>query len=142
VTGVIERFAIHVDDAVLDDLRARLAMARLPDQIPGTGWEQGFPTDYLRELVDHSRDRYDWRAQEARLNELAHFRTTIDGQSIHFVHARSAHGDARPLLLVHGWPGSIVEFGGHFAAMEQPELFVDDLRDFFRTVRTPTETTP
>ena len=106
----IEPFEIRVDDAVLDDLHDRLARVRLPDQIEGTGWEYGIPIDYLRELVDYWRDAYDWRAQEARLNELEHFRTRIDGQSIHFIHARSPHADALPLLLTHGWPGSIVEF--------------------------------
>ncbi len=105
---MIEHFHIRVDDAVLDDLRRRLAQTRFPDQIEDTGWEYGIPVDYLRELVEYWRDAYDWRAQEARLNELAHFRTVIDGQSIHFVHARSPHADALPLLLTHGWPGSIV----------------------------------
>jgi pimeloyl-ACP methyl ester carboxylesterase len=106
----IEAFAVQVDDAVLQDLRARLARTRFPDQIEGTGWEYGIPIDYLRELVGYWRDTYDWRAHEARLNELAHFRTRIDGQAIHFVHARSADAGAFPLLLMHGWPGSIVEF--------------------------------
>jgi microsomal epoxide hydrolase len=106
----IERFEISVDDSVLDDLRRRLVATRLPDQIEGSGWEYGTPVAYLRELVDYWRDGYDWRAQETRLNELPHFRARIDGQPIHFVHARSSREDAFPLLLVHGWPGSIVEF--------------------------------
>jgi pimeloyl-ACP methyl ester carboxylesterase len=106
----LERFEIHVDDGVLDDLRARLAATRFPDQIDGTGWEYGTPVDYVRELVEYWRDSYDWRAQEARLNELEHFRTEIDGQSIHFIHARSPREDAFPILMIHGWPGSIVEF--------------------------------
>jgi pimeloyl-ACP methyl ester carboxylesterase len=106
----IESYEISVDDAVLDDLRERLRRARFADQIDGTGWEYGFPVDYLRELVAYWRDDYDWRAHEARLNELANFRTSIDDQAIHFVHARSARDDAMPLLLTHGWPGSIVEF--------------------------------
>ena len=110
MTGTVERFEIRVDDAVLEDLQRRLAATRLPDQIDGTGWEYGIPSDYLGELVRYWGDEYDWRAAEARLNELDHFRTTIDGQSIHFVHARSAHDGAQPLLLTHGWPGSIVEF--------------------------------
>jgi len=109
-TDAIERFVVRVDEAVLDDLRRRLANTRFPDRIEGTGWEYGVSVDDLRELVSYWRDGYDWRAQEARLNRLAHFRTCIDGQSIHFVHARSAHADALPLLLLHGWPGSIVEF--------------------------------
>jgi pimeloyl-ACP methyl ester carboxylesterase len=110
VTETIERFEIRVDDAVLEDLQRRLAQARLPDQIEGSGWQYGIATDYLRELLDYWRDGYDWRAQEARLNQLEHFRTEIDGASIHFVHARSEHDDALPVLLMHGWPGSIVEF--------------------------------
>jgi epoxide hydrolase len=106
----IEPFEIHVEDEVIDDLRSRLARTRFPDQIDGTGWEYGIPVAYLRELVDSWRDTYDWRAEEAKLNELPHFRTTIDGQSIHFVHAPSPQADGMPLLLTHGWPGSIVEF--------------------------------
>ncbi len=77
---MIEPFEIRVDDAVLDDLRARLAQTRFPDQIEDTGWEYGIPVDYLRELVEYWRDTYDWRAHEARLNDLAHFRTTVDGR--------------------------------------------------------------
>jgi pimeloyl-ACP methyl ester carboxylesterase len=110
VTDEVERFEVHVDDVVLDDLRDRLALTRFPDEIPDTGWEYGIPLDYLRELVAYWQDGYDWRAEEARLNELSQFRTTIDGVSIHFVHVRSEDDDAFPLLLMHGWPGSIVEF--------------------------------
>ena len=110
MTDTIERFEIRVDASVLEDLRSRLARTRFPDQIEGTGWEYGVPIDYLRELVEYWVDEYDWRAQEARLNEVAHYRTQIDGQSIHFVHARSPRAEAFPLLLIHGWPGSIVEF--------------------------------
>jgi epoxide hydrolase len=107
---VIEPFTIHVADAVLDDLRERLARTRFADQITGTGWEYGIPLDYLRELVAYWRDEFDWRAQEARLNALPQFRITIDGQSVHFIHARSPNPDALPLLLIHGWPGTVVEF--------------------------------
>ena len=106
----IARFDIHVDDLVLDDLRDRLALTRFPDELPDTGWEYGVPLGYLHELVEYWRDGYDWRAQEARLNTLPQFRTLIDGQSIHFVHVRAPSDDAFPLLLMHGWPGSIIEF--------------------------------
>jgi len=106
----IVQFKVHVDDDVLEDLRRRLAATRFPDQIEGTGWEYGIPVGYVRELVDYWREGYDWRAEEARLNEFDHFRTTVDGQSIHFIHARSSREDAFPLLLLHGWPGSVVEF--------------------------------
>jgi pimeloyl-ACP methyl ester carboxylesterase len=106
----IEPFRVDVDDAVLDDLRDRLASTRFPDAIPDTGWDYGAPIDEVRELVAYWRDGYDWRAAEARLNELDHFVTEIAGTRIHFVHARSSNPHALPLLLVHGWPGSIVEF--------------------------------
>ena len=108
--SAVEPFEVGVDEAILDDLRARLANARLPDQLDGRGWEYGVPVDYLRELLEYWRDGFDWRAQEARLNALPQFRSEIDGQSIHFIHVRSSRDDALPLLLMHGWPGSVVEF--------------------------------
>ena len=134
MSEAIERFQIHVDDSVLEDLRRRLARTRFPDQIEGTGWEYGIPIDYLRELVEYWRDEYDWRAQEARLNELEHFRTRIDGQSIHFIHARSAHADAFPLLLMHGWPGSIVEFLDVIPRLTDPEAHGGRAADAFHVI--------
>jgi epoxide hydrolase len=134
VNGAIEPYAIRIDDAVLDDLRGRLAHTRFPDEIAGTGWEYGIPIDYLRELVDYWRDEYDWRAQEARLNELAHFRTRIDGQSIHFIHARSSHANAFPLLLTHGWPGSVVEFLDAIPRLTEPEAHGGDGADAFHVI--------
>jgi pimeloyl-ACP methyl ester carboxylesterase len=134
VPAVIEPFEIRVDDSVLDDLRARLALTRFPDQIEGTGWEYGFPVDELRELVAYWRDGYEWRTHEARLNELPHFRTQIDGQSIHFVHARSPHAGAIPLLLMHGWPGSIVEFLDVIPRLTDPEAHGGDAADAFDVV--------
>ena len=106
----IEQFKIHVEDAVLEDLQARLARARFAEPFDDPTWEYGMPVAAVRMLVDYWRDEYDWRAQEARLNQFDHFRTSIDGQSIHFMHVRSANDDALPLLLMHGWPGSFVEF--------------------------------
>src|SRR5215831_14961916 len=134
MSEAIERFQIHVDESVLEDLRNRLARTRFPDQIEGTGWEYGMPIDYVRELVAYWRDGYDWRAQEARLNQLPHFRTRIDGQSIHFVHARSAHADAMPLLLMHGWPGSIVEFLDVIPPLVDPEAHGARAADAFHVV--------
>jgi pimeloyl-ACP methyl ester carboxylesterase len=139
VSDEIEPFEIHpfeirVEDAVLEDLQDRLARTRFPDQIEGTGWEYGIPTDYLRELVEHWREKYDWRAQEARLNELEHFRTSIDGQSVHFIHARSPHEDALPLLLTHGWPGSIVEFLDVIPRLTDPEAYGGEATDAFHVV--------
>ena len=110
-----------MDDAVLADLHERLARTRIPDEIPGTGWEYGMPADYLADLVAYWRDTFDWRAQEARLNRFPQFRTMIDGQSIHFLHARSPHATRCPLLLTHGWPGSIVEFLAVIHPLTHPE---------------------
>ena len=106
----IRPFTIAIDDADLDDLRERLGRTRFPQPLPGDDWDLGVPIGYLRELVDYWRETYDWRREEARLNELPHFLTEIDGQQIHFVHVRSEREDATPLLLTHGWPGSFVEF--------------------------------
>jgi epoxide hydrolase len=131
---VIERFRIRVDDSTLEDLRLRLSITRFPDQIAGTGWEYGTPIDYVRELVEYWREEYDWRAEEARLNQLEHFRTAIDGQSIHFVHARSQHEGALPLLLVHGWPGSIVEFLDVIPRLTDPEAHGGRAEDAFHVV--------
>src|SRR5262245_24338299 len=130
----IEKFEIRVQDSVLEDLHHRLARTRLPDQIPGTGWEYGAPTDYVRDLVAYWRDKYDWRTHEARLNELPHFRTQIDGQSIHFVHARSRHADAVPLLILHGWPGSIVEFLDVIPRLTDPERHGGSAADAFHVI--------
>ena len=134
MTEAIDQFRIRVDDSVLEDLRDRLARTRFPDEIAGTGWEYGIPSDYLRELVEYWRDEYDWRAQEARLNELEHFRTSVDGQSIHFVHARSPHADAFPLLLTHGWPGSIVEFLDVIPRLTDPEVHDGRAADAFHVI--------
>jgi epoxide hydrolase len=110
VSRSVEPYRIDVDDAVLDDLRDRLDRTRFPEEIPGSGWEYGVAIDELRGLVEYWRAGYDWRAAEAELNALEQFVTEVDGVRIHFVHARSPRPDAFPLLLVHGWPGSIVEF--------------------------------
>jgi pimeloyl-ACP methyl ester carboxylesterase len=105
----VERFTIDVPAAVLRDLDERLARTRWPDQLPGTGWDYGADTAYLRELAAYWRSGYDWREQERALNRFEHFRATIDGARIHFVHARSRDADAIPLLLLHGWPSSFVQ---------------------------------
>jgi pimeloyl-ACP methyl ester carboxylesterase len=130
----IEPFEVHVDDRVLDDLRDRLERTRLPDQIEGTGWEYGMPADYLDELVRYWRASYDWRVHERRLNQLDHFRTAVDGQPVHFVHARSRHAGARPLLLTHGWPGSIVEFLDVIPRLTDPEAHGGRPEDAFHVV--------
>ena len=106
----IRPFRIEVPDAVLDDLRERLVRTRWPDQIPGSGWGYGTDLAYLQDLCDHWATKFDWRAQEERFNRWPHFLTDIDGQQIHFIHARSDDPNALPLIITHGWPGSVAEF--------------------------------
>ena len=103
-------FKIQVPNAVLNDLKQRLGQARFPDELSGAGWNYGTDLAYLRQLTAYWRDRYDWRAQERRLNELPQFKTRIDGLDIHFVHWRSSVPGAMPIVMIHGWPGSFLEF--------------------------------
>jgi pimeloyl-ACP methyl ester carboxylesterase len=107
--GRIEPFAVSVPEATLADLRARLRAARWP---AGVGEDGGVPREAMREVVRYWLEEYDWGAQEWAMNRLPHFRTTLDGQRLHFLHLRSASPDAVPLLLLHGWPGSFVEMLG------------------------------
>ena len=109
-THKIEEFRINIPQADLDDLADRLARTRWPASLPGTGWDRGVPVGYLRELAAYWRHGFDWRAAEARLNSYPQYTTEIDSQKIHFLHVRSPEPNATPLLLIHGWPGSIVEF--------------------------------
>jgi microsomal epoxide hydrolase len=106
----LEPFRINIPDATLADLHDRLDRTRLPNQIDGIGWDQGTDRAVLEDLLRHWRDQYRWRSVEAELNGYEHVRATVDGQPIHALHARSRSPDALPLLLVHGWPGSVVEF--------------------------------
>jgi microsomal epoxide hydrolase len=131
---MIEPFTIAVPRSVLDDLRRRLEATRFPDQIPGTGWNYGTDVDYLRALVAHWHERFDWRAQERRLNRLDHYGTRIDGQWIHFVHARSRHPGAMPLLLLHGWPSTFVEFLKVIGPLSEPERNGAEPSDGFHVV--------
>jgi microsomal epoxide hydrolase len=120
VSAEILPFRIDVPQADLDDLRDRLARTRWPDQLPGVGWDYGIPLDYVRELATYWRDGYDWRVHEARLNGFGQFVTTIDGARVHFLHVRSASADAMPLIITHGWPGSVVEFWDIIGPLTDP----------------------
>jgi pimeloyl-ACP methyl ester carboxylesterase len=106
----MEAFRIEVPEADLVDLRERLARTRWPNEVPAEPWVQGTPLAYLQELVDYWRDGYDWRAAEGRLNSYQQYLTEVDGQRIHFLHVPSPHPGALPLMISHGWPGSVVEF--------------------------------
>ena len=123
-------FRIDIDPAHIDDLRTRLAATRWPVQVQRVGWSRGVPVDYLRELAAYWADGYDWWAQQERLNAYPQFTTLIDGQRIHFLHVRSQHEHATPLLLLHGWPGSIAEFLQVIEPLTRP----DDPADAFHLV--------
>jgi len=129
---MIEPFTLAVAHAELEDLRARLRATRWPE--PATDPRQGVALDRLQARCERWADEYDWRAEEARLNHFAHFRTRIDGQSIHFIHARSARTDAFPLLLMHGWPGSIVEFLDVIPRLTDPEAHGGQAADAFHVI--------
>jgi pimeloyl-ACP methyl ester carboxylesterase len=130
----IRPFRIEVPQADLTDLADRLARTRWPDELPGAGWGRGVPLGYLEELAGYWRDGYDWRANEARLNQLPQFTTTIDGQTIHFLHVRSPEPDALPLLVVHGYPSSIVEFTRIVGPLTDPRAHGGGAGDAFHLV--------
>jgi pimeloyl-ACP methyl ester carboxylesterase len=130
----IRPFTIAVPDSVLADLEARLARTRLPDAGPGRPWEYGTDRGYLEGLLAYWRDGFDWRAQERALNQLDHFKTTIEGVEVHFVHARSPNPDAMPLLLTHGWPGSFIEFVDLVGPLTDPAAHGGDPADAFHVV--------
>lgn len=113
-------FRINVPDTVLRDLQERLARTRFPSEIEGSGWNYGTNLAYLKELVAYWQTGYRWRDHERRLNELPQFRTSIEGIDIHFVHKRSSRADAVPLVLIHGWPGSIYEFTKIIGPLTEP----------------------
>ena len=115
-----EPYTIHVEDAVLDDLRARIRNTRWPDQVPGIGWAQGTELDYLRGLLDYWADGFDWRARERELNAYRHHRVELDGIRVHFVHAPARAGDGVPLILTHGWPSTFVELLGLVPLLTDP----------------------
>jgi hypothetical protein len=103
-------------------------------QIDGTGWDAGTDVDYLKELLKYWQDGYDWRKHERSLNQFAHLKTEVDDIGVHFIHERGKGSDPFPLILTHGYPDSFYR-GGHFAAMEEPELLAADIRTWFQTFR-------
>jgi epoxide hydrolase len=130
----IEPFRLAVPQRDLDDLHQRLDHTRWPDELPGVGWAYGVPLAYLQELARYWRRRYDWRTAEAKLNGWPQFMTTIDGARVHFAHVRSPEPDATPLIITHGWPGSIVEFTEVVGPLSDPRSHSADPADAFHLV--------
>jgi epoxide hydrolase len=129
----MREFRIDVPDEALTDLAERLRRVRWPEQLPADGWERGVPVGYLREIVERWK-AYDWRAWEARLNGYPQYTTRIDEQTIHFVHVRSSEPDAMPLVLTHGWPGSVAEFLPVLGPLTDPASYGGDPQDAFHVV--------
>jgi pimeloyl-ACP methyl ester carboxylesterase len=132
--STVHPFRIDIPDAQLDDLRERIARTRWPDGLPGAGWDLGAPVAYVRGLAEHWRTGYDWRAHEAELNKYPQFTTTIDGANVHFLHVRSPEPDAVPLVLTHGWPGSVAEFLDVIGPLTDPRAHGGDPADAFHVV--------
>jgi len=133
-SDAITPFRIEAAEADLEDLRRRLRATRWPDRETVDDWSQGIPLAYVQEVCDYWAEKYDWRARESLLNELPQFRTEIDGCGIHFVHARSPHENALPLVITHGWPGSFVEFHKVIGPLSDPTAYGGDAADAFHVV--------
>jgi pimeloyl-ACP methyl ester carboxylesterase len=130
----IRPFTLTVPQADIDDLRDRLARTRWPGQGGPPGWERGVPLDYLRDLAEYWRTGFDWRRQEARLNEVPQIVTEVDGQTLHFLHARSPEAGAFPLIMTHGWPSSVFEFLEVIGPLTDPAAHGGDAADAFHLV--------
>jgi epoxide hydrolase len=127
-------YRVEIPQADLDDVAARLSRTRFPDELSGVGWSYGVPLGYVRELVDHWSNGYDWRAHEARINEHPQFLTTIDNERVHFLHVRSPEPDALPLIATHGWPMSVVEYLDLIGPLTDPRAHGGDPEDAFHLV--------
>ena len=130
----IRKFQLEVTDTVLDDLKKRLSMTRWPNKETPEDWSQGIPLGYMQELCDYWQHEYDWRAREERLNRFPQFITEIDGVDIHFIHLPSVHENARPLIITHGWPGSVVEFHKVIEPLADPTAHGGNTEDAFHVV--------
>jgi pimeloyl-ACP methyl ester carboxylesterase len=129
----MEPFEINFHDEVFEDLRRRLSETRWPNQI-GSSWEYGTDLTYLKELCEYWRTKFDWRAQEKTLNRFDHFMTEIDSLNVHFIHQRSENPNALPIVITHGWPGSIFEFVKIIGPLSDPTTYGGDIEDAFHVV--------
>ncbi|HEY3598736.1 MAG TPA: epoxide hydrolase, partial [Paraburkholderia sp.] len=127
-------FEVRVPQAAIDDLHLRLGLVRWPDRETVNDWSQGVPLAAAQSLIEYWLHQYDWRKFESRINRFPQFRTCIDGVGIHFIHARSAHPDALPIILTHGWPGSVVEFLDVIDRLTDPTRFGGRAEDAFDVV--------
>jgi pimeloyl-ACP methyl ester carboxylesterase len=129
-----ESFTLHIPDASIVDLGERLARTRFPDQAPGEPWAYGTSVDYLRDLIEYWRSGFDWRTEEARLNAFPQFKTALHDIDVHFLHVPGNGPNPCPLLLMHGWPGSVFEFIDLIPRLTDPARFGGDPADAFTVV--------
>ena len=134
MTGAIKPFRIAISDDILTDLKSRLARTRWPEAELVDDWSQGAPLKWIQEICAYWADSYDWRAREAKLNRFDQFTTEIDGLDIHFLHVRSKEPSALPLIITHGWPGSIVEFQKVIAPLVDPAAHGGNPADAFHVI--------
>lgn len=127
-------FEIAIPDSAIADLKRRLSNTRLPDQIADTTWEYGTDSSYLREILDYWQNDFDWRKQESELNQFDQFTTKIDGLALHFIHQRSENPDAIPLMIVHGWPGSVAEFSKILGPLSDPTSHGGNAADSYHVI--------
>ena len=130
----IQPFKIAIPQATLDDLRERLARTRWPDEVEGAGWDYGTNLRYIKELADYWQHEFDWRKQEAMLNSFSHFRAAIDGLGIHFIHERGKGPNPLPIILTHGWPGSLYEMLKVIPLLSDPESHGGKAEDAFDVI--------
>jgi pimeloyl-ACP methyl ester carboxylesterase len=127
-------FEIDISDVAIEDLQRRLAATRMPDQITDTTWEYGTDSSYLAELISYWQNDFDWKKQESELNQFDQFKTEIDGLAMHFIHQRSENPDAIPLMMVHGWPGSVAEFSKIVGPLTDPVAHDGDIADSYHVI--------
>jgi microsomal epoxide hydrolase len=129
-----QAFALKVSDAAIADLKTRLGLTRFPDAAPGEPWAYGASVDYVRDLVSYWKDSFDWRAQETALNEFPQFKVPLHDIDLHFLHVPGVGPNPYPLLLMHGWPGSVFEFLDIIPRLTDPARFGGDPKDAFTVI--------
>lgn len=134
MSDTISPFKVDISPKAIDELRARLAATRWPEPETVNDWSQGIPAAYMMEICEYWRTDYDWYRWQEKLNGFDQFKTTIDGVGIHFIHVKSPHQNARPIIMTHGWPGSVVEFHKVIEALADPTRFGGEAADAFHVV--------
>ena len=130
----VQPYKIEIPDSVLDDLKSRLERTRWPDELPGTGWDYGSNLDYVKELVEYWRTKFDWHAQEKLINSFSHFKSKVDGLNIHFIHEKGKGPNPMPLVITHGWPGTFFEMYKVIPMLSDPASHGGDPADAFDVV--------